>query len=163
MNSKSLVLLGVVLFLSAGCSSKTTETSDARDTLRTALHAIQEDRLEEFKSTLSPELEKKIGDEPSLLRLRSALAGYQQVSLGDELLVNEVIDPNSPEVRRPLRQEFSEQVLGLESSAYYKLAYMATVSCEPHRHETSTNVERRMEGQPQHQEEVHNCEITQLE
>jgi len=163
MNSNSLVLLGLVLFLSAGCSSKTTETSDARDTLKTALHAIQEDQLDDFKATLSPELAQKIGDEPSLLKLRSALAGYQQVSLGDELLVNEVIDPNSPEVRRPVRQDFSEQVLGLESSAYYKLAYMATVSCGPHQRETSGNVERRMEGQPQQQKEVHNCEITELE
>lgn len=163
MNAKILFLLGVVLFLFAGCGSKPSDLSEPRATVKTALSAIQDDRLDDFKATLSPELAKKIGDEPSLLKLRVALAAYPQLSLGDELVVNETPDPSMPGKRRIMRREFSEQVLGSGSDSYSKLLYMATVRCNYHT-QVSLNVNQSSEGAPSREtKEVQECLLTQLE
>jgi hypothetical protein len=156
--------MGVVLLLLVGCgSSKSPDVSEPRSTLRTALSAIQDDRLADFRATLSPELAKKIGDEPSLLKLRSNLAAQQEVSLGDELKVNEIIDPYSGDERKVVRQEFSEQILGRGISKTFNLLYMATVHCEFH---TQESMRMRQSGTAipaNQQQEVQICQITQLE
>lgn len=163
MNAKIITLLGVVLFLSAGCGSKPSDMSEPRATVRTALSAIQDDRLDDFKATLSPELAKTMGDEPSLLKLRVALAAYPELGIGDEMIVNEVPDPNAPGKRRIMRREYSEQVLGSGSDSFYKLLYMANVRCE-FQTQTTTNVEKSSEGAPSQQtKEVQVCLLTKLE
>lgn len=165
MNTETLSLLGVVLLLAGGCgSSKPANTSDPRATLRMALNAIQEDRLDDFRATLSPELAKKIGDEPSLLKLRAKLAEHQEISLGDELKVNEIIDPLSKDERRVVRQEFSEQILGRGTSSYFKLLYMATVHCEFKTQEVK-KIRTSGAGVPAttQTQQVQVCQITQLD
>jgi hypothetical protein len=166
MNAKNLSQLGVVLILLTGCgSSKPSDTSQPREAVKTALSAIQDDRLDDFRSTLSPDLANKIGDEPSLLKMRAALAEHQEISLGDEIIIREVTDPAAAaeDERRVITQEFSEQILGRGTGKYFKLLYMATVRCDFHTQEM-TRVKQSGAGVPSKQvKEVQTCQITQLE
>ncbi|MFL5815678.1 MAG: hypothetical protein ACJ763_19065 [Bdellovibrionia bacterium] len=166
MNAKTLSLLGVVLLLLAGCgSSKPSDTSQPREAVKTALSAIQDDRLDDFRSTLSPDLAKKIGDEPSLLKMRATLAEHQEISLGDEIIIREVADPAAADEdeRRVITQEFSEQILGRGTGKYFKLLYMASVRCDFHAQETTRVRQGGGRVPTKEMKEVQTCQITQLE
>jgi hypothetical protein len=163
MNTKISVLLGVVLFVAAGCN----DPSQPRGVLDTAIHAIQDDRLEDFKATLSPELAQKIGNEPSLLKFRVALAGYQEIAFGDEIMTNEVQQQPqqssgvalSSRLQRLTHREYSEQVLGRVGDSMFKLAYLATISCDTHA-EKSQNTQDDL---PPGTKEIQDCKLTQFE
>jgi hypothetical protein len=166
MKTETLSQLGVVLLLLTGCgSSKPSDTSQPREAVKTALSAIQDDRLDDFRSTLSPELASKIGDEPSLLKLRATLAEHQEISLGDEIINREVTDPAAAaeDERRVISQEFSEQILGRGTGKYFKLLYMATVRCDFHTQETTRVRQGGGRVPTKEMKEVQTCLISALD
>jgi hypothetical protein len=125
MKMKSLLLVGVMMVMSTGCLDK----SSSKSTLASAYDAIQNDRLEDFRKTLSPEMLQKYGTEEALSVFRSQFSTYQSVTLSESRLVHAVQGNQGFGHYGDILRVYEQSILGVQPDGKREILYTATVNC----------------------------------